>query len=84
MSKLEKLVASLLANSGDYSYSDTKKVLSNFGFVEIRAKGSHHTFRHKDGRVQVIPLKHGKRVKKFYVKEIVELLKLKEWYEQQK
>lgn len=84
MSKLEKLVASLLNDAGDYSYSDTKKVLSNFGFKEIRSKGSHHTFRHEDGRTQIVPLKHGKRVKKFYIKEIVNLLALEEWYEQQK
>lgn len=83
MSKLEKLVASLLNDAGDYSYSDAKKVLSDFGFKEVRVKGSHHTFRHEDGRTQVIPLKHGKRVKKVYIKEIVQLLELKEWYEQQ-
>jgi len=84
MSKLEKLIASLLADSGEYPFSDTKKVLSKFGFLEVRIRGSHHTFRHEDGRIQVIPVKHGKTVKKSYVKETVELLKLKEWYEQRK
>ncbi|MEL7359363.1 MAG: type II toxin-antitoxin system HicA family toxin [Cyanobacteria bacterium J06560_6] len=84
MSKLEKLVASLLSDAGEYDFSDTKKVLITFGFVESRVKGSHHVFKHKDGRRQVIPVKHGKKVKKFYVKETVELLQLKEWYEKRR
>lgn len=84
MSKLEKLVASLLADTGEYPFSDTKKVLLTFGFTEMRSNGSHHVFKHPDGRRQVIPVKHGKKVKRFYVKETVTLLKLEEWYEQQR
>ncbi len=83
MSKIEKLVASLLADAGDYAFSDTKKVLLAFGFAEVRSKGSHHVFKHEDGRRQVIPVKQGKKVKKFYVKETVTLLGLEDWYEQQ-
>ncbi len=84
MAKLEKLVESFLSNSSDFKFSDVEKVLSAFGFQEARAKGSHHMFRHPDGRkVPAIP-KSGKRVKKIYIKKIVQLLKLEEWYEQQK
>ena len=84
MSKLEKLVASLLKDSSDRNFSDLKKVLLEFGFIEDRSKGSHHVFKHRDGRRQVIPKKHGKKVKRPYVRETVELLKLAEWYEQRK
>ncbi|MEL7459246.1 MAG: type II toxin-antitoxin system HicA family toxin [Pseudomonadota bacterium] len=64
MSKLEKLIASLLGDSSDHAFSDLKKVLLKFGFVEDRSKGSHPIFRHEDGRRQVIPKKHGRRVRK--------------------
>lgn len=84
MSRLEKLVASLLKDSGEYAFSDARKVLLEFGFAEDRIKGSHHVFKHRDGRRQVIPVKKGSMVKKFYVKETVELLNLKDWYEQRK
>jgi predicted RNA binding protein YcfA (HicA-like mRNA interferase family) len=81
MSKIEKLVASLLGDSNDHSFSDIKKVLLEFGFVESRSKGSHHVFKHKDGRRQIVPKEHGKKVKKPYVNETVKLLQLAEWYE---
>ncbi|MEM6599052.1 MAG: type II toxin-antitoxin system HicA family toxin [Cyanobacteria bacterium P01_C01_bin.69] len=84
MSKLEKRVASLLRDSSDYAFSDLKKVLLAFGYTEVRVQGSHHTFRDEKGHVQVVPKKGGKKVKKPYVKRAAKILKLEEWYEQQK
>ncbi|PZO60323.1 MAG: hypothetical protein DCF15_02195 [Phormidesmis priestleyi] len=85
MSKLTKLVTSLLNDAADYPFTDIEKVLIAFGYQEVRARGSHHMFRHPDGRgIPAIPKKGGKRVKKTYVKRIVQILELKEWYEQQK
>ncbi|MEL6453990.1 MAG: type II toxin-antitoxin system HicA family toxin [Cyanobacteria bacterium J06623_5] len=85
MSKLEKLVASLLRDAGEYPYSDVEKVANAFGFQDIRSKGSHHTFRHSDGRqLSTIVKKGGNRFKRIYVKKIVKQLELQEWYEQKK
>lgn len=84
MTKLEKLVESFLSNSNDFKFSDVEKVLSAFGFEEVRSKGSHHMFRHPDGREPLSIPKKGKKVKKTYIKRIVQLLELEEWYEQQK
>jgi len=85
MTKLEKLVASLLRDAGDYPYADIEKIAHAFGFEEVRSKGSHHTFRHADGRqLPTIAKKGGNRVKKIYVKKIVKQLELQEWYEQRK
>lgn len=85
MSKLEKLVASLLSETNDHSFSDLEKVLLAFGFVEVRSRGSHHVFQDDEGRKPIsIPKKGGKKVKKTYVKRVVQILKLEEWYEQQK
>ncbi|MFM6282651.1 MAG: type II toxin-antitoxin system HicA family toxin [Dolichospermum sp.] len=49
-----------------------------FGFEEVRSKGSHHTFRHEDGRIQIVPKKEGQKVKGIYIKQIVKLLRLEE------
>ena len=85
MTKLEKLVESFLSNSSDFKFSDVERVLNAFGFQELRSKGSHHVFGHPDGRkMPAIPKKSGKKVKRTYVKRIVQILELKEWYEQQK
>lgn len=83
MSKLEKLIASLLRDSADYPFSDVEKVLNAFEFYEERSKGSHHIFRKPGGpSLPAIPKKGGKTVKKTYVKRIVQILELEEWYEQ--
>ena len=58
--------------------------MSAFGFHDVRSKGSHHMFRHPDGRKLPAISKKGKKVKKVYVKKIVQILELEEWYEEQK
>lgn len=81
MTKLEKLVESFISNSGEFRFSDVERVLNAFDFQELRSKGSHHIFGHSDGRkMPAIP----KKVKRTYVKRIVQILELEEWYEQQK
>ncbi|MEQ9670794.1 MAG: type II toxin-antitoxin system HicA family toxin [Coleofasciculus sp. G2-EDA-02] len=49
------------------------------GFEEKRSKGSHHSFRDSQGRKITVPKKGGQKVKGVYVQQIVELLNLKEW-----
>jgi len=85
MSKLEQLIASLLKDAGEYPFADVEKALIAFGCEKVRSKGSHHIFRHPTIKgLPSIPKKGGKNVKRYYVKEIVKVLELKEWYEQQK
>ncbi|WP_226591104.1 type II toxin-antitoxin system HicA family toxin [Microseira wollei] len=50
-----------------------------FGFEEKRSKGSHHIFRDSGGRKITVPKKSGQKVKGVYVQQIVELLNLEEW-----
>jgi predicted RNA binding protein YcfA (HicA-like mRNA interferase family) len=83
MSKFEKLVLSFLKEPSEVSFSDAKKVLVTFGFQEDSVSGSHHIFRHPDGRMISIPIKGGHKVKSIYIKKINQLLDLEEWYEQQ-
>ncbi|WP_446359411.1 type II toxin-antitoxin system HicA family toxin [Coleofasciculus sp. G2-EDA-02] len=53
--------------------------MSWVGFEEKRSKGSHHSFRDSQGRKITVPKKGGQKVKGVYVQQIVELLNLKEW-----
>jgi predicted RNA binding protein YcfA (HicA-like mRNA interferase family) len=77
MSKIEKLVKLLLSEPPEAKFQDIKFVLEYFNFIEVRSKGSHHIFRHEDGRMQVIPKVGGKKVKKVYIVQIIRLLQLR-------
>lgn len=83
MSRTAKLVKSFLSNPPEASFSDVEYLLRAFEFEEVRSSGSHHIFRHKDGRMQIVPKKHGQKVKGAYIKQIVKLLRLEEWYDQE-
>ena len=80
MSKREKLRRKLRQQPADASMQDVETLLSRFGFVLARVRGSHHIFDYDDGeRFQqfIVPL-HGRRVKKVYVEQII--LKLDELF----
>lgn len=83
MSRTVKLIKLFLSNPPEASFSDVKYLLEAFEFEEVRSSGSHHIFRHTDGRMQTVPKKHGQKVKKAYIKQIVKLLRLEEWYDQE-
>jgi predicted RNA binding protein YcfA (HicA-like mRNA interferase family) len=76
MGKLDKLIQQFLDNPPEVRFEDVRYLLEAFGFVEIRSKGSHHSFRNEIGQKVVIPKKGGQKVKGVYVKLIVDLLAL--------
>jgi predicted RNA binding protein YcfA (HicA-like mRNA interferase family) len=76
MGKLEKLIQQFLNYPPEVRFEDVRYLLEAFGFVEIRSKGSHHSFRNEIGQKVVIPKKGGQKVKGIYVKLIVDLLGL--------
>ncbi|MCL1465554.1 type II toxin-antitoxin system HicA family toxin [Argonema galeatum] len=79
MGKLKKLVEQFLNQPPEVRFEDVLYILSAFGFEEKRSKGSHHSFRDSQGRKITVPKKGGQKVKGVYVQQIVELLKLEEW-----
>ena len=79
MGKLDKLIAKFLRDPPELNYDDVYYLLTNFGFQEVSKKGSHHTFRNNQGLKITVPKKGGKTVKRTYLKQIVSLLKLEEW-----
>jgi predicted RNA binding protein YcfA (HicA-like mRNA interferase family) len=82
MKKMDKLIKFLLSTPVDASFDDVKRLLEALDFEEVRSSGSHHIFRHLDGRMQIIPKKGGKKVKQVYIKQIIKLLSLED-YEQE-
>ena len=76
MGKLEKLIQQFLNNPPEVRFEDVRYSLEAFGFVEIRSRGSHHSFRNESGQKVVIPKKGGQKVKGIYVKLVVDLLAL--------
>ncbi len=59
----------LLSQPPEIRFEDIKQILEEFEFLEVRSTGSHHIFRHEDGRMQTIPKKGGQKVKKVYIPE---------------
>lgn len=76
MAKRDKLRQRLRNNPVDASMRDVETLLLRFGFTLARISGSHHIYEYEEDdlwRQIVVPL-HGQKVKKVYVKKVVELL----------
>jgi predicted RNA binding protein YcfA (HicA-like mRNA interferase family) len=73
--KLEKLIELFLRQPPEVRFADVLYLLEAFGYIE-QPKGSHHTFSDPDGKTIVIPKVSGQKVKRVYVKRIIELLDL--------
>lgn len=52
------------------SSKDMVKILEMLGFEEIRQRGSHKNFRHKDGRATVVPF-HGEDLGRGLIRKIL-------------
>jgi predicted RNA binding protein YcfA (HicA-like mRNA interferase family) len=50
---------------------DFEKVFYKLGFTLLRQKGSHKIFKHKDGRVIVLPAHKGKNIKEGLAHKII-------------
>lgn len=81
--KLIKLVELFLSEPVELRFEEVRALLNAFNFEEVRSKGSHHTFRDSEGRTITVPKKGGQKVKRTYIREIVSLLNLEEWYANQ-
>lgn len=74
MSQLEKLIEKMRRLPPQMRYEEVARVLEALGFVEVRSSGSHHIFRHPDGRKQIVPKHKGQVVKATYLKQVLRLL----------
>lgn len=83
MTRLEKLVVLFLRAPSDVSFQDVVKVLEAFGYEKRPSKSGHEVFVKLGEYPITVPTVKGRRVKRVYVRKIVERLGLEEWYEKQ-
>lgn len=74
MGQLEKLIEKMRRLPPVMRYEEVAKVLEAYGFKEVRSSSSHHIFRHTDGRMYSVPKKHGKVVKREYIRGVLKLI----------
>jgi len=46
------------------------RILQNFGFAEVRQRGSHKQLRHADGRVTTVPFHKGRDISPSLLRKI--------------
>jgi len=83
MSQLDKLVGQFLREPPEASFADVAKVLEAFGYLERSSGGgSHRAFVKRGHPPKIVPTIKGRRVKRAYVRMIIENLNLEDWYEE--
>ena len=84
MSAFERLVEKFLFHPDRVEPSDVLRLVEALGYRPHKKGGSENTF-HKRGRPPLnVPTVSGRRIKPFYVKRLVTILELEEWYESHK
>jgi len=60
-----------MPNIPSISGKDLIKIIENLGFQLIRINGSHHRFKHQDGRTTTIPVHGNKDLPKGLIRKII-------------
>ena len=87
MKRLEKIVIGFLRNPSEADFPDVEFLLEAFEFSLDRQESSHVTFKNFPGRsppIFTVPLIRGRKVKRHYIRDIVNMLDLEVWYEKNK
>lgn len=74
LSRLDKLVARIKARPPEASFADVRRLLSAYGWSEVRQSGSHVVFAKDGERSITVPLLRGRKVKAAYLEQIIERL----------
>ena len=83
MSQLDKLIEQFLREPPEISFADVAKILEAFGYVERPSRGgSHRAFVRPGHPPKIVPTIEGRRVKRAYIRMIIENLNLEDWYEE--
>lgn len=77
-----KLVRAILDNPKDVDFATIKKLLELFGYECRQPKGGSSHFVFRKAGTNPITVPKNKPVKTVYVKEIIKLLGLEAWYEE--
>lgn len=74
MTKKEKLLQRFLTNPSSIRYSELVNILSEIGFEEIQAKGSHTKWKHPLLDKDLVFPVHNNECKDFYKKQALKAL----------
>ena len=55
---------------------DVISILGKLGFSEVRQRGSHRHFRHKDGRATTVPVHPGRDISPILLRQILKDINL--------
>lgn len=83
MAKFFKLIEELLRRPAEAKVNDITKVLKYFGWELKNKKGSHIVY-FKEGYFPFTFSAHKNKVKRSCIVELIEILELEEWYEENK
>jgi predicted RNA binding protein YcfA (HicA-like mRNA interferase family) len=82
MSRLGKSIERIRRRPSEADYSDVRRLLRAFDWHEDRQSGSHVTFVKAGELPIVIPLVGGRKVKRVYLDQICDALRLDDWEEE--
>ncbi len=76
MTQHDKLIERIRASPPEADFNDVRRLLEAFGWTLDRQRGSHTFFKKPGERTIGIPLRHGRKVKRVYLAQIIERLEL--------
>ncbi|MFA5480362.1 MAG: type II toxin-antitoxin system HicA family toxin [Candidatus Muiribacteriota bacterium] len=79
-SKLKKLIRKFIESPNNIVFKEIEKLLQAFGYEKAKQGGSHNVFR-KNGCNPITVPDNKKPVKTVYIKEIIKILNLEDFYE---
>lgn len=75
MTKIEKIIKQFLNQPTSLHYNDIERILLNFGFEKINAKGSHNKFKNPHLKYDLIIPIHNNDCKDFYKNSAAKIIK---------
>lgn len=75
MSKIAKLFASVYTNPGAaLSFRDFERLLLAFGFVFVRQRGSHRSYKHPEAQRMLVVQPRGKDAKGYQIRQFLDMV----------
>jgi predicted RNA binding protein YcfA (HicA-like mRNA interferase family) len=79
MASYEKLIQRIINNPKDRPVRELERIFRREGFRREKRKGGSHLF-YTNGEITISIVVHDKKVKRYYVEKVIELLNLREKY----
>lgn len=76
MNGSHKRIKKFLNRDSDISFNEVRFVLANCGYELVKVKGSHWRYNNREERERITIPVHNNRVKKCYVKNLIEKIKI--------